>query len=600
MQKQGINIYLRKDGPREGRLIEERIPGKPYCGYEFGKTCEEAERKLGAASSKNTGFVHGSDGSFAVLANEWLHLKAPQLKAPSIAKYTNLLNLYLLPIYGDKQISSISRSDVTQWSRELLTSGGAKAEGLAPKTVNSILSLMRSILEFASREKGISTADTKNISVKQPQKPMRILSRVEQQRLSRYLRTHLTPCNMGILLCLYTGLRIGEICALTWADILIEEQCLYIHQTMQRIQVKGSPEKKTTVVILSPKSECSVRRIPVPDEIGQLLRMLQKPDDAYLLTGMAHSYTATTSLCDEDVADSFRSCVINLDEKPVVACFLGCDGVEDAYRDTYEELGGSHVLMGGVHTFFKDLICKLASMDQVAFESYLRDMLPDFSANGKFSRSGSGDDVSVAGIVDMDSIKSLVHGFEYDVKRYSLEEDLFWKEDELRGKTRKHGILRKRMDEALSAFEELQSKLSQVEDELQQQRVQREKYAQCVEQAKADLEAYRQESELATEQFDGRYSRFAVAVQRFFDEISTGYSQKEAAYRKMLERLLDFDKKIEALDADRVQLSASVSELSNKYTDAKNTFEEYDAKYQEIANEKAKIECEIDSLKGTG
>ncbi len=296
MQKQGIKIYLRKDGPREGRLIKERIPGKPYCGYEFGKTCEEAERKLGAASSKNTGFVHGSDGSFAVLANEWLLLKAPQLKAPSIAKYTNLLNLYLLPIYGDKQISSISRSDVTQWSRELLTSGGAKAEGLAPKTVNSILSLMRSILEFASREKGISTADTKNISVKQPQKPMRILSRAEQQRLSRYLRTHLTPCNMGILLCLYTGLRIGEICALTWADILIEEQCLYIHQTMQRIQVKGSPEKKTTVVILSPKSECSVRRIPVPDEIGQLLRMLQKQDDAYLLTGMAHSYMEPRNL----------------------------------------------------------------------------------------------------------------------------------------------------------------------------------------------------------------------------------------------------------------------------------------------------------------
>lgn len=309
--------------------------------------------------------------------------------------------------------------------------------------------------------------------------------------------------------------------------------------------------------------------------------------------------TATTSLCDEDVADSFRSCVINLDEKPVAACFLGCDGVEDAYRDTYEELGGSHILMGGVHTFFKDLICKLANMNQVAFESYLRDMLPDFSANGKFSKSGSGDDVSVAGIVDMDSVKSLAPGFERDVKRYSLEESLFWKEDALRGKTRKHGILRKRMDEALSAFEEAQSKLSKIEDELQQQRVQREKYALCVEQAKADLEAYQQESESATEQFDGRYSRFAAAIERFFDEISTGYSQKEAAYRKMLEQLLDFDKKIEALGADRVQLTATISELSNKYTDAKNTFEEYDAKYQEIANEKAKIKCEIDALKGT-
>ena len=73
---------------------------------------------------------------------------------------------------------------------------------------------------------------------------MRILSRAEQQRLSDYLRENLTPSNMGILLCLYSGLRIGEICALTWADILFEEQCLYIHQTMQRVQVKGDVEKR--------------------------------------------------------------------------------------------------------------------------------------------------------------------------------------------------------------------------------------------------------------------------------------------------------------------------------------------------------------------
>lgn len=307
--------------------------------------------------------------------------------------------------------------------------------------------------------------------------------------------------------------------------------------------------------------------------------------------------TATTSLCDEDAADSFRSCVINLTEKPVTACFLGCDGVEDAYRDTYEELGGSHVLMGGVHTFFKDLICKLANMDQSAFESYLQEMLPDFSANGKFSRSGSGDDVSVAGIVDLESIRPLVSIFEYDVKRYSLEEDLFWKEDELRGKTRKHSILRKRIDEAQSALEEAKSRLEQVEGELQQKRVQREKYALCAEQAKADLDAYRQDSESATEQIDGRYSRIAVAVQRFKEEISTGYSQKEAAYRKMLEQLRDFDKRIDDLETDRVQLIAAVSGLSNKYAEAKNTFEEYDAKYQEIADEKAIIERELDSLK---
>lgn len=92
----------------------------------------------------------------------------PQLKASSVAKYTNMLDLYLLPTFGDKSVSDISRTDIMRWSRELLTAGGVKANGLAPKTVNSILSLMRNILEFASREKETPTADTKDISVKQP------------------------------------------------------------------------------------------------------------------------------------------------------------------------------------------------------------------------------------------------------------------------------------------------------------------------------------------------------------------------------------------------------------------------------------------------
>lgn len=166
--------------------------------------------------------------------------------------------------------------------------------------------------------------------------------------------------------------------------------------------------------------------------------------------------TTTTSLCDEDAADSFRSCVINLEKKPVMACYLGCDGVEDAYRDTYEELGGSHVLMGGVHTFYKDLTCRLAKMEPAEFEEYLKTMLPDFSENGMFSRSGSGDDVSVAGIVELDVIQQFVKEYEYDIKRYALEEDLFWKEDELRGKKRKHDILRDRVEKAQAALDEAQ------------------------------------------------------------------------------------------------------------------------------------------------
>lgn len=117
----------------------------------------------------------------------------------------------------------------------------------------------------------------------------------------------------------------------------------------------------------------------------------------------------TTSLCDTDVSESFRSIVIDLKKKNVIACYLGCDGVEDAYRDTYDDLGGTHGIMGGVHAFYKDLTCKIIDMGQAAFKSQLKEYLETFSKSGRFSPSGSGDDVSVAGIVNMEACRAFTN-----------------------------------------------------------------------------------------------------------------------------------------------------------------------------------------------
>ena len=188
------------------------------------------------------------------------------------------------------------RADVSAYRIELLTSGGLKSKGLSPKTVTNILSVLKNIFIFANREKFLVTADIKDITVKQPQKPMRILSIEEQQRLSQYLCDNLTSCWLGILLCLYTGLRIGEVCALKWKDIHIHEHYLYIHQSMQRIQIEGSEKRKTKVIIQSPKSECSIRKIPIPDEILPLLLSFKSNDDAFLLIGHVNRFIEPRNL----------------------------------------------------------------------------------------------------------------------------------------------------------------------------------------------------------------------------------------------------------------------------------------------------------------
>lgn len=231
-----------------------------------------------------------SSETFKIIANEWLQVQKPELKASSIAKYSNIMRLYLFPEFGEQNISNISRNEVILFSKDMLINGGSAAKGLAPKTVNSTLSVLKNIFEYARREKELQVADVSNISVKQPQKPMRILSRYEQQRLSQYLCANLSLRNLGILLCLYTGLRIGEICALKWEDINIGEQYLYVHQTMQRIQFPDLEEKKTEVVIQAPKSDSSIRKIPIPDEVFQLLLPVQADDSAFLLTGLEQRF----------------------------------------------------------------------------------------------------------------------------------------------------------------------------------------------------------------------------------------------------------------------------------------------------------------------
>lgn len=248
------------------------------------------------SNQEKNNYLKKTNDTFESIATEWLNTQKPQLKASSIAKYNNILELYLIPEYGTQQVHTIKRKEIVLYSRKLLNVGGVNSNGLAPKTVDGIISVMKNILKYAAREKDILVADVNGIYVKQSQKPMRILSRFEQQKLSQFLCDNLTPCHLGILLCLYTGIRIGEICALKWEDIFFEEKYLYVHRSMQRVQKMDGGEKKTEILIMSPKSECSIRIIPIPSIILQVLKLSQKEANAFLLTGMIDYYIEPRSL----------------------------------------------------------------------------------------------------------------------------------------------------------------------------------------------------------------------------------------------------------------------------------------------------------------
>ena len=113
---------------------------------------------------------------------------------------------------------------------------------------------------------------------------MRILSRTEQDKLCRYLYSELDACNIGILVCLFTGLRIGEICALRWEDVSFSDHTIHEHRTVQRIQDRTNSEHKTKIIVTAPKSACSIRTIPVPDNLLALLASYKTSSTGYILT----------------------------------------------------------------------------------------------------------------------------------------------------------------------------------------------------------------------------------------------------------------------------------------------------------------------------
>lgn len=289
MSRKGENIYKRKDGRWEGRFIKSRShSGKAIYGYVYAKTYREVKTKLITAINSNQSdalcFYQDDSELFTPVALAWFESKKAQIKESTSNKYSNLIHSYILPQFGNEYLSNISYDLIEAKCNKLLASGGKKGQGLSRKTIADILSVMRNILRFSMRKGKKIACDPFALQVRQQPQDMRVLSRSEQESLYRFIYSNLQPCNIGILICLFSGIRVGEICALRWEDISFEDRTMKISKTMQRIQNKSGIGKRTKIEITSPKSSCSIRTIPLPDTLLEVLKSHYPGKDGYILT----------------------------------------------------------------------------------------------------------------------------------------------------------------------------------------------------------------------------------------------------------------------------------------------------------------------------
>ncbi len=286
MSKRGENIYKRKDGRWEGRFRLADDTKKMISVY--GKSYREVKEKIRlqkANAERSDCKERVSDG-----ISRWLLFKEKGLKASSVAKYRNLAAKHILPLIGDVRISSLQGETLTRFTRTVTEGGTNRETPLSSKTVRDIFMVLRNAVRFAG---GSALPEmTGGTSARgEKRKKIRIFSASEQQNLEKTLLSEVDGKKAGLLLCLYTGLRIGEICALRWENINLHEKTLTVSSTLQRLQLSRPTDgKRTAVIVSAPKSAESNRIVPIADFLVPLLRRLKpKMPSAYLLSGTVKS-----------------------------------------------------------------------------------------------------------------------------------------------------------------------------------------------------------------------------------------------------------------------------------------------------------------------
>ena len=257
MARKGENIFKRKDGRWEGRYIKSRDNGKAVYGYVFVRSYSEAKKKKAEAmkglSSSAKPTYHRilrtrpasqlSEQPLMIdVAYQWLEELKTTRRRSTITKYEGQLRNHIIPEFGEKHIDDISNNDLISFSQKLLCKLGRSGRSLSPRTVADIIVRMKSIRKFALLHGYEVSYVSDCIEIPQKSEKIRVLSAEEAKKLVAYLKENFNLTSLGIMLSLFTGIRLGELCALKWSDFSLEERDFHVCKTMQRLP---NPDKNS-------------------------------------------------------------------------------------------------------------------------------------------------------------------------------------------------------------------------------------------------------------------------------------------------------------------------------------------------------------------
>lgn len=286
MSRKGESIFHRKDGRYEGRYIKEYTnTGRAIYGYVYASTYNECKKKrnkqlISLKKEKQKIKRKKKNNEFNCLVINWLESKKSKIKESSYSRYYQLINTHIINDIGKTDVNKLSAEIINDFLTKKLESGKLdNTGGLSKNTVYDIALIIKQVLKTNKIHFDIMPI-SKTIG-----KGKSMYSN-DKKRLVDYLDN--ITCNdaIGILLSLLLGLRESEICGLKWKDIDLFNRVIHIERIVSRVK-SFDTKNKTKLIITTPKSEKSIRTLPIPDKLYEILSKTkyQKNDEDYVLTG---------------------------------------------------------------------------------------------------------------------------------------------------------------------------------------------------------------------------------------------------------------------------------------------------------------------------
>ncbi|MCH5197238.1 MAG: site-specific integrase [Oscillospiraceae bacterium] len=279
MSRRGENIYKRKDGRWEGRYKCGIKPdGSIKYSSIYGKTYAETKAKLSERRTDSTASTVPKNLTLNNLFSIWFSDIRLKVKESTYMNYQMKHEKHISLSLGETFYDKLTTESLNDFIQELLSSG------LSAKYTADIAGLIRAVCRFAKKRFGYEDKSEFISFPRGASKEKELLDKNEQALLNSYLIANPTLSNVGILLSAATGIRVGELCALKWENIDLEKKILTVKNTVQRVKSIGG-NTATKVIITPPKSNSSVRVIPLPEFIVPLLSKLKTNSNCYFLSG---------------------------------------------------------------------------------------------------------------------------------------------------------------------------------------------------------------------------------------------------------------------------------------------------------------------------